>query len=108
MIYQHVIDYDLDRPIVRISDFRPAFDDSVVLLASTKGRFEDSLYHFDRRGKLIKEYCLRDIILGFCMPNDYWAMTALPNQNRILLIDLQRGKSTLLSHYFLAKPSCQI
>jgi hypothetical protein len=41
LIYQH------DRSLLFISDFRPAFDDSVVLLVS--GSSGDFLYHFDKR-----------------------------------------------------------
>jgi hypothetical protein len=34
MIHQHFVDYHFDRSLLFISDFRPAFNDSIVVLAS--------------------------------------------------------------------------
>jgi hypothetical protein len=89
LLFEHTVSYKFDNPLLCITNFHPAFESSVVLLAYKKEKRFNSLLHFDKNSNLTFAFDFSTHVHSLCMPNSHTAIVCQLQDGLLLVFNLR-------------------
>lgn len=99
MIFKESCNYELVEPLLKITNYCTAINDSIVVIGLVKNG-EESLFHYDKHSKLLFKYDFGQFVMSLCMPTPDTALVLIPEDKHIAVFHLPTKTYKFIEHSF--------